>query len=316
MKKSSKIVTLLCLATAATGAIHIINKSIFMLAEKMTILPFKSGNNYSWRFGNVFYTKQGSGSPLLLIHDISSFGSGSEWDSVVTEYSKTHTVYTIDLLGCGRSEKPSMTYTNFLYVQLISDFVREVIGSRTHVITSGSSSAIVTMSCLTDNSLFDKIIFVNPLSIAGSVQVPTHRSRLAKFLLDIPIIGTLLYNFFMSKSNIEKSLKDTYFTNPYKVQPSIINAFYEAAHKSGASSKFICSSIVGKYTTANIIRGLKAIDNNIYIIYGEDVDDIDDIIEDYTNINPIIETASVSDSKLLPHMECVDQFIENTNTFL
>ena len=48
-----------------------------------------------------------------------------------------HTVYTIDLLGCACSEKPGVTYTNFVYVQVICDFIRNVIGEKTDVITSG-----------------------------------------------------------------------------------------------------------------------------------------------------------------------------------
>ena len=33
-----------------------------------------------------------------------------------------HTVYNLDLPGCGRSEKSGITYTNFVYVQAICDF--------------------------------------------------------------------------------------------------------------------------------------------------------------------------------------------------
>lgn len=52
---------------------------------------------------------------------------------------KHYTVYTIDLLGCGRSDKPYLTYTNYLYVQLLTDFIHDVIGERPDVVTTGNS---------------------------------------------------------------------------------------------------------------------------------------------------------------------------------
>lgn len=89
---------------------------------------------------NVYYTKEGTGKPLLLIHDLDTCTSGYEWKQLIPFLSNKYTVYTIDLLGFGRSEKANMTYTNFLYVQLISDFIKSEIGHRTqyHHIWRGS----------------------------------------------------------------------------------------------------------------------------------------------------------------------------------
>ena len=52
------------------------------------------------------------GTPVLLIHDLSPLSSSYEWCRYAKKLEKQHTVYTIDLLGCGRSEKPYLTYTN------------------------------------------------------------------------------------------------------------------------------------------------------------------------------------------------------------
>lgn len=81
-------------------------------------------------FWRNFLYKKGSGSPVLLIHDMLPGACGYEWNRIEEELAMEHTVYTIDLLGCGRSEKPGMTYTNFVYVQVICDFIRNVIGEK------------------------------------------------------------------------------------------------------------------------------------------------------------------------------------------
>ena len=88
----------------------------------------------------IFFTqKKGTGTPMLLLHDLHCASSGREWQYIEDTLAKDHTVYTLDLLGCGRSDKPAITYTNFLYVQLIVTFIKQVIGCPTDVIASGLS---------------------------------------------------------------------------------------------------------------------------------------------------------------------------------
>lgn len=116
--------------------------------------------------------KEGSGKPILLIHDLSPASSGYEWKEFARRLAKDRTVYTIDLLGFGRSEKPNLTYTNYLYVQLISDFIKSEIGHRTDVAATGDSSSIAVMACSNSPELFDRLLLINPESLLSSSLVP------------------------------------------------------------------------------------------------------------------------------------------------
>ena len=73
--------------------------------------------------------------------------SGVEWKKVAAILAEKYTVYTVDLLGCGRSEKPNITYTNFLYVQMLTDFIKHIIGEKADVVATGESAAIAVMAC-------------------------------------------------------------------------------------------------------------------------------------------------------------------------
>lgn len=55
-----------------------------------------------------------------------------------------------------------MTYTNFVYVQMICDFIRNIIGRRTKVIASGSIVPALVMAAKASPELFDNLIFVSP----------------------------------------------------------------------------------------------------------------------------------------------------------
>lgn len=206
------------------------------------------------------------------------------------------------MLGCGRSEKPDLTYTNFLYVQLLSDFIKSEIGHRTNVITSGASAALVIMACNQSSELFDQIMLINPDSIVTCSQIPNKHAKVYKFILDLPIIGTLLYHIASSKQAITEEFTRDYYFNPYSVKSSYVDAYYEAAHL-GESPKSLYASVKCNYTKCNIVNALKKIDNSIYIVGGTAMDSIKQLIGEYHEYNPAIESSLISESKYLPQLE-------------
>ena len=105
-KKNHKLLTLAVLAGSATTIIHVANKFIAATSQLKEMLDISCRNFYEWRLGDIYYTKRGEGSPILLIHDLLPGASGYEWNRIEKELATEHTVYTIDLLGCGRSAKP------------------------------------------------------------------------------------------------------------------------------------------------------------------------------------------------------------------
>lgn len=157
--------------------------------------------------------------------------SGYEWNRIEDSLAADYTVYTIDLLGCGRSEKPGITYTNFVYVQMICDFIRKVIGQKTDVIASGLSGSFVVMACHNEKELFNKIMLVNPPSLTRLKQMPSRKDRLLKFALEIPVFGTLVYHMIISRENVNNMFIEKMYYNPFHVDTVITDAYYESAHK-------------------------------------------------------------------------------------
>ena len=114
MKKYNKLKNLAVLAVLTTAGIYLINRAIFFICSLKDALPSTNANTYQWRFGNIFYTKQGHGSPILLIHQLNSGSNELVYRDMIHPLAKHHTVYTMDLIGCGRSDKPKITYTSYL----------------------------------------------------------------------------------------------------------------------------------------------------------------------------------------------------------
>lgn len=302
MKAKNKIITAILLSAGAAAGTALINKYIKMTAISRNLLSEPEPHCYKWRLGNIHYTKTGNGKPLLLVHDLDSSSSGCEWDNLIPHLKDQYTIYTIDLLGCGRSEKPNLTYTNFLYVQLINDFIKSEIGRRTNVIASGSSSSLVTMACGYNPDLFEKMMFINPESFASCSQIPGKSAKFYKLILDMPILGTLLYHIGAARNIIEESFEEKYFYNPYDVKPFYIDKYFEAAHL-GESPKAIYSSVLCNYTKCSISRSLEKINNSIYILGGAAEPEINQTIKEYALCNPSIEFSTISGTKHLPQLE-------------
>lgn len=317
MKKNKhKLLTTSILFALATGIIYVINRLVFATAVLKNLLKSSADNYYNWRFGKVYYKKKGHGSPVLLIHDLTVYSSAYEWNKIVNELAETHTVYAIDLLGCGRSEKPRITYTNYLYVQLIADFIKNVIGEKADVIASGYSGSFTVLASYTNPEFISKIILINPPSLASLNKVPSKRSKLYKFILEFPIFGTLIYNIKTCQSNIQLLFTEKYLYNPFSVTPEMVDTYYEAAHQSLSNSKFLLSSLVAGYTNNNITHALKEINQSVTILYCEGETDSEKIAESYTTCNPAIESCMLKHAKHLPQLETPGKFLEILNIYL
>ena len=311
----NKLITFLSLTTGAAVSISTINKYIQIHATNKNLLENTNALCYKWRLGNIHYTKTGNGKPLLFIHDLNSISSGFEWNLLVHVLSKHFTVYTIDLLGCGRSEKPNITYTNYLYVQLISNFIQSVIGKRTDIITCRSSASIALMACSSNPELFNRILLINPDSILTCSKIPGKSAKLYKFILDLPILGTLIYHISTSKKVIQDLLVKEYFENPFSIKRILLDEYYESSHL-GDSLKSAFSSITCHYTKCNIINALKKIDNSIYILGSKHIQGMYERLKEFQEYNPAIEIGMIEKGLYSPQLEHPEEILSAIEMYL
>lgn len=314
MKQKGK--TLLMLTGLTAVALHIINRIEYTHSVSGANLTARQNIYYEWRFGKIRYTKSGSGEPLLLLHDLTIGSSCYEYKKIVNDLSENHEVYCMDFLGYGLSDKPDMTYTNFLYVQQVADFIKNIIGRKTDIIASSDAVPVAVMACHNDSDMIQNIVAINPQNLFQLNQIPSKRTRLLKFLLETPILGTFMYNLHAGRTSITSLFKEKYFYNPYNVEDKDITAYVEAAHTPDYHSKYSYASYIGKYMNANIVHALKEINNSIYLIAGSAREDIKTIVENYEYYNNAIESVFIPNTKLLPHLERPNEVLYHLNTFL
>lgn len=314
MKKSTK--RMLFAAGITITAIYAYNKYVSCTATKKQLLSIEKGNFYTWKNGNIFYTKRGTGSPILLIHDADPTSSSEEWSKIIPSLEKQHTVYSIDLLGCGRSDKPGIEYTNYLYVQLIQSFIKDIICDKTTVIASNMSSSFVIMANHMDNSLFDKMILINPVSLNQLTLIPDQLSKFKKTLVQLPFIGTFIYNLMTNPTRIDNAFRNNYYAKPQLISSSLEDTYYEAAHTSGSNGRFLYSSILGNYLNNNITHALKKTDVPTLLIGSDTIKGTTHKLDDYHKINSKLEIVRIMNGNLYPHMEIPEKTASLIHDFL
>jgi pimeloyl-ACP methyl ester carboxylesterase len=194
---------------------------------------------YRWRFGKVSYTAAGEGEPVLLIQ-----GTEKADTAMVTRLAKRYRVYVMDLLGCGRSEAPPVTYSAYLYASLVCDFLRQVIGQPAAVVARGRDAAYALKAYALGPEGFTKILLFNPCLCKAD------RNPLLSFLLLCPVVGKTIIR---------------------------IAGFYalatgrEAYHLKTAGARYLLSSYFSGLTDADFTGGLAQIKIPIRVVRGEDM---------------------------------------------
>ena len=304
-KKIKKIITF---TTFACSAMYIFNKVIQYISDQGLTLE-ENENYYNWRNGTIYYTKKGTGKPLLLIHDLNPISSSYEWNQVIDLLSNDYTVYAIDLLGCGKSDKPAMSYINYLYVELINDFIKDIIKEKTDLLVTGESFTFALMASRMNPGTIDKITAINPTDITYNVQSPSKVSEFMKHVIETPVLGTFIYNLIHSKSAITKQMNQ-YTFYPTSLPDKLNDIYYETAHLQKNNGKYLYASIIGKYTNINIIHTLKHIDHPIHFI-STNQDDAN--IKKYVEYNPSIKISYIKNAGYLPQIEYPNDIVKLMN---
>ncbi len=302
--------TIVKLNSVALGTMYLSNKYINSISSSKNMLKPGGGKYYRWQHGDVFYHKQGKGNPLVLLHNLDPAFSSYEWNEIIDELSSYYTVYSIDLPGCGRSSKENTSYTNYFYMLFLSSFIRNVVKKKCSVMASGYSSSFAIMAASTDPSLIGRIIAINPYGKKELLQTIDKKSKAASILLSVPIIGTTIYNITECRDNIDLAFTEKYMYNPFYSQKRFTDAFYEGAHFHEGKGKYLLSSIKGKYMTVNIEKALGKCGDKIVILYGDRSNSSKQIALRYQMKNNSIKALAISDTKLLPHMEKPELFMQ------
>lgn len=266
---------LLSAAGLALGCMAVYNTYEYKKATAGNINHREECRVYTGRFGDILYRHYGSGSPVLLIHSLDPSANMSEWIPTATVLAKSHSVYVIDLPGCGFSDKNTLDYSIYMYALAINEFVKNRICRRhetdgIEAIASSASAAILICASVLMPKLYAGLGFINPQPMESTYCNPSTNPLIVKSFRTIyntPVIGSFIYNMNYSRKSILNNLsRISGLDDSYKEE--LADSMYEAAHTGGYYGRFLFASIHGNLLNMDIRRMLDKLDTPVLIITG------------------------------------------------
>ncbi len=194
-------------------------------------------NFFHWKCGRVFYKRSGlahQGTPVVFIHGVGAGLSSFMWRKNFDDLANDFPVYALDLLGFGLSDKPSnASYSADLYVDLISDFIREVAGFPANVIASSLGAAYAIRVADEHPELVNAMILNGP-SGSDTARRPGMAGAAFYGLLQSPVLGTSFYNVMASERSIRDYARENLFYNHRRVTDRLVTNLYATSHQPGA----------------------------------------------------------------------------------
>ena len=86
---------------------------------------------------------------------------------------------------------------------------------------------------------------------------PNRQTRLMKFILDLPVLGTFIYNMMTTKESFRKISEEELFYNRHSISEEMIAAYSEASHYPDYNAKYSYTSYVGRYMNTGMIHRTK-----------------------------------------------------------
>jgi len=270
--------------------------------------------DYAWNWGRVRYYMKGSGQPLLLVHGIYAGASAYEWRHNFDALAQDYRVYAVDLLGFGLSDKPNVPYSANLYVRLIEDFMREVIGEPT-MICASSLSAAFAVAAQPITPMARKLALICPTGMLRLRDPHAPAGRITEKVLKTPVYGKSIYNTLTSTAGIRYYLKNEVYMDPTHITNEVVNYIYAVAHQPGAHYA-VRAFIAGKLNL-DISYAFTELDIPIMLLWGRhaQVTPITDA-DEFVGRNPRAELQVFNHSGLLPHDEEAADFNKALSDFL
>jgi len=226
---------------------------------------------FIWKHGRVFYKTAGpenSGPPLVFIHGIGAGSSSFMWRKNFDELAKDFRVYALDLLGFGFSDKPaSASYSADLYVELITDFIREVSGYPVNVIASSLGAAYAIRVADEHPELIKSMVLNGPAGSDTLNRRPGMAGAAFYGLLQSPVLGTSFYNVMASERSIRDYARDNLFYDHRRVTDRLVTNLYATSHQPGAQHAI--AAFLAGYLNTDTRSPFSRLTQRVVLVWGK-----------------------------------------------
>ncbi len=237
--------------------------------SETTQLPNPLGGerlHHAWRGHQLAYVKRGVGPPMLLVHSIHACAWSMEWRTVVPELSQRFTTYSLDLLGFGASGHPPLEFTAPFFIELICDFLAEVVREPAVLVGSSLGGTYVIAAAARQPERVRAVCAIGPGGVARLDSPGGAVSGLVQRFVRSEGPGTSFFSALTSKRAIRFFLKDIY-ADKTMMTDEVVDLYWQSARQPNA--RFGPAAFVGFRLSYDLRAELAALTRPLLLAWGK-----------------------------------------------
>lgn len=266
---------------------------------------------FEWKYGRVFYKtvgKPGSGPPLVFVHNVGAGASSFMWRKNFNVLSEYFNVFALDLLGFGFSEKPGAApYSADMYVELVTDFIREVCGYPVNIIASSLGAAYAVRVADEHPELVSSLVLNAPAGGENFRSRPGMAGMAFYGLLQSPVLGTSFHNVMASERSIRDYARRSLFYDHRRVTDRLVAHLYGTSHQPGAQHAM--AAFVAGYLNTDMRAAFARLSQPSLMVWGKQ--DLQTPVENAAallNLNPRTRVEVFDYCRMMPEQEYPERF--------
>ena len=214
---------------------------------------------------HLAYYESGTGEPVVFLHGITT--SSFIWKNVIPHVNKNYRAITVDLLGCGNSDRPhDIDYSLQNQAYLLRKFIQFLKLEKIHLVGHDIGGGIAQIFAVRFSDLLYDLVLINPIGYnywpvqpISTIRTPIIR-QIAMAAFDRGILRIIVKRGLFHKNKLTEDLL-TDFTNEMNT-PSKRKAFLKLAKSlDNKELMVIKNKLTGLNIPVLIIRG----DSDVYL---------------------------------------------------
>src|ERR1700693_1413405 len=166
----------------------------------------------------IRYLKAGAGPALLLVHGL--LGYSFSWRFCIPALAQHATVYAIDLLGTGFSDRPAkLNYSFKASAQRLVQFTDKIGLASCDLLVTSHGGAVAMLAASLAPDRFRKLILVDPVNPWSA-----HGKRLTAFLSSL-LIAPLFLNLAPHARSLDEFYLRRMFADPRRIPPDSLEGY-------------------------------------------------------------------------------------------
>lgn len=274
-----------------------------------------SQRDWVWRGWQIRYTYLRVREPLpesVPIVFLHGFGAAlTQWRLNLEPLSQHHTVYALDFLGFGASEKGSANYKVDLWMAQVRDFCREIVG-RPVVLVGHSLGALVALAIAAHDPALVQGLILLTLPASRQELLPGKLQSVVgeiESFFSSPLLLRPLFSLVRRPGVIRSVLRAVY-ANPEAITDELVRSFAIPAGDRGAA-KVLCRLVQARTQTdfsPSTKALLQAVNLPILLLWGQK----DRIIplawgRQLPAVNSRLKLIELPNAGHCPYDECADR---------